>query len=894
MSLLDNIASTFDAQQLWKQPTRWVIGPHVSLDHLKKNFLERYASLFSTSFIATLEKVALEVLKAHQEETPVLLKKAAQVDSLQWLATQPFFKKQFPRWSRFLNQRRNVIQIVEWVKVVDHYFLTSPVDEAQLLPPTPRAFESQEWIQFCQLLQAFWKRGELWPWSEAEFFRKAIAHLNRREKKLPFANLNCFGFSAMTPVEEEFLRTLSEHGLKVQWYLSGNLYDLVDANSFLFPPIERVKINPPQDHCVESWKSHTVYDEIEWILADLQKQKTPGVPWDHFCISLPEQHFSSILLMKTLDQHGIAYQDLSLKKDYRVNVQLTLFVDYLKILSRPFDFTKLREWLNSVTKEDERLALEELYVFLKDQFVFKRWLSFWNSIEKTTHHEQLSPLRWLMRDFRQWAHRFTLEGLHRAIEQLNAPFDEEKALFKKFLLDAKLNRTHLKEQSFNASHWILCFEEYLNDEIQKTSRVAEERGIELIPHGFWPLKRYLKLYVFQAGIFFDKDSRAGDFEEDRIHWKIRWDQDQALNRDLFCFQNNVIYSYSAFDAEGKPQTINIEDKTHEKLKGSNADVPWLVETASLQPRETLPVLRKDLAGHAPRTVSAFEDYLRCPFIFYARHLLKVKPSKEFLFDFYSELKGNLVHKVLERFLRLEIEGRLTLRAQQMETLKRALFNIFDEEFSVQFQKKFQRSFAPKLEEKTKNDFRQALKQWLQWETAQREKTPSLKPILLEEPVDFCISGGFVLRGIVDRVDSDGKYFVVRDYKTGTGPWIGKEIKEGHAAQLLMYALAIQEKTGLEWVASSYLEIGRKVQSKKGLYIDAYAKDWFGIHPRNSGILKEDFNEKSLEWKKYWSEATARLQAGDFTAMPARGIRECENCFYQNRCGYAHEPKELDA
>src|SRR5690606_34016233 len=59
------------------------------------------------------------------------------------------------------------------------------------------------------------------------------------------------------------------------------------------------------------------------------------------------------------------------------------------------------------------------------------------------------------------------------------------------------------------------------------------------------------------------------------------------------------------------------------------------------------------------TVSQFEDYLKCPYVFYARHVQKLKPEEELNLDPSSLAKGTLLHRILERCLELEInQGRV--------------------------------------------------------------------------------------------------------------------------------------------------------------------------------------------------------------------------------------------
>lgn len=83
---------------------------------------------------------------------------------------------------------------------------------------------------------------------------------------------------------------------------------------------------------------------------------------------------------------------------------------------------------------------------------------------------------------------------------------------------------------------------------------------------------------------------------------------------------------------------------------------------------------------------------------------------------------------------------------------------------------------------------------------------SVKPLMLEEPVEAEITPGLILRGRVDRVDkeADGSLHII-DYKTGNLP------PEMDWTQLELHALALSRRSPSPVRRLSYLYLGQSVQ-----------------------------------------------------------------------------------
>lgn len=156
----------------------------------------------------------------------------------------------------------------------------------------------------------------------------------------------------------------------------------------------------------------------------------------------------------------------------------------------------------------------------------------------------------------------------------------------------------------------------------------------------------------------------------------------------------------------------------------------------------LAVSRKDLAGALsakPLSVSKFEDYLRCPFLFYGRHILKVEQEQEPKLSASALFRGQILHRILEKILRLEMEGAGIFRDEKF--IERVQEEIFAEIQTWKTENKDAGTGMfrdPALEENMRSELLEKVLQWMSWERENRAKHPDLKTIALEEPVTFGI------------------------------------------------------------------------------------------------------------------------------------------------------------
>jgi RecB family exonuclease len=206
---------------------------------------------------------------------------------------------------------------------------------------------------------------------------------------------------------------------------------------------------------------------------------------------------------------------------------------------------------------------------------------------------------------------------------------------------------------------------------------------------------------------------------------------------------------------------------------------------------TDPALAEDvLARHL--SVSAVEDYLSCPFVFYARHVLRasaVEEPEESLEPRQLDV-GMLVHAVLERVFRRLSETEQHDVAAALEVLDDALADVF-----ARGEAEGLTGYPLAWEGRRRRlarDLREAVVTDPAW-------SDQLKPSLFEwtfgaaepGPVVEVLGRELAFRGRVDRIDRDRSGAKVRllDYKTGKGEAERKHLEAGEDIQLPVYRLA---------------------------------------------------------------------------------------------------------
>jgi len=255
-------------------------------------------------------------------------------------------------------------------------------------------------------------------------------------------------------------------------------------------------------------------------------------------------------------------------------------------------------------------------------------------------------------------------------------------------------------------------------------------------------------------------------------------------------------------------------------------------------------------GRGPRRRPALSpsragDFKQCPLLYRLRAIdrLPEQPTR-------AQLRGTVVHAVLERLYRLPAPSRVPAEARALIGPVWADLSAESAELAQLFQGAEDPEFTDWLESAGT-----LLDTYFTLEDPRR-----LEPAACEELVEAELESGLLLRGYVDRLDvaATGQIRVV-DYKTGAAP---RQIAEARAMfQMKFYALAVLLTRG---VVPSQLRLMYLTDGEELTY-----------HPDEAELWRF---ARTLE--AIWEAIMKAGRTGDFRPSPSR---LCDWCAHQALC-----------
>lgn len=232
--------------------------------------------------------------------------------------------------------------------------------------------------------------------------------------------------------------------------------------------------------------------------------------------------------------------------------------------------------------------------------------------------------------------------------------------------------------------------------------------------------------------------------------------------------NRKLYYTRSERVDGAPSTASRwlqrlltflgEDQSKAVINRGNKILQW-AQLIDLPENNFIPIKApepKPPVSARPKTLSIteIETWIRDPYAIYAKHVLKLQALPELVRDTDAAMKGNLFHKIVERFVE-EWQGEIT------DFAFTKILTIADEEFDIlQLPDEIKSTWRPRFEPIARD--------FLAWE---EKRFHEIKHSHLEVKAKTEVENtGFVIRGRADRIDvlKDNELTVI-DYKTGISP-----------------------------------------------------------------------------------------------------------------------------
>ncbi len=258
--------------------------------------------------------------------------------------------------------------------------------------------------------------------------------------------------------------------------------------------------------------------------------------------------------------------------------------------------------------------------------------------------------------------------------------------------------------------------------------------------------------------------------------------EQALSLLPMILQDGIPEEYSSWNALKSRAIKRTPALLHSKLSG----LYYRNNASFLSKEEAKKLFMKQ--GRFYGSVTKLQDYRSCPYRYFLRYGLGVDERKTGEIDQLD--CGNYLHAGLHTF------------GERLKKENRQWRNITDEEIE-----KISHEISEKITPRIKSGvlssdasvkytkrvldrtFEESLKRFRRW-----SRQSGFDTIDMEKPFTVRIAAGrndsFTLTGKIDRVDSDGKYVVVCDYKTGSPKIDLSDIINGTSLQLITYLLAL--------------------------------------------------------------------------------------------------------
>ncbi|MBU2703444.1 ATP-dependent helicase/DNAse subunit B [Sporomusaceae bacterium BoRhaA] len=288
------------------------------------------------------------------------------------------------------------------------------------------------------------------------------------------------------------------------------------------------------------------------------------------------------------------------------------------------------------------------------------------------------------------------------------------------------------------------------------------------------------------------------------------------------------------------------------------------------------------------SISRLEDYLKCPFAYFLKHVLCLDQDTEADEVTEPSLMGELYHDILASFL----AGYCGLNFKQAEqaSYQAVLLEKLDQVIHEWVRNGKIRPGKFWFYERER--FVRVLTNWLHYEVERQQKSSvSLRPAHLEWgfglPVTQGMDEGSVttpltlffgqrkifFRGKVDRVDKTEQSYAVYDYKKSGSPLVQDTVEYGTDLQIPLYIAAVQQllaRDSGKVIGGSYYSIEKHVV-QGGIWHKDYQKSLGPTKITGKSFMsQEGWTQFYEEFGKRIIAAVDAIHCGEFPIRPSQG------------------------
>lgn len=210
-------------------------------------------------------------------------------------------------------------------------------------------------------------------------------------------------------------------------------------------------------------------------------------------------------------------------------------------------------------------------------------------------------------------------------------------------------------------------------------------------------------------------------------------------------------------------------------------------------KKTSDLILNNLNQELYLSYSSLDDYFKCPFKYYLKHVLKITNENDSTNDNPSLFVGTLFHDVLEKYVRMQFIENIEI--VDIETFIKEEINSFVTKKEINLSPKYKLYFTI-FKENLQNIIKRI---------KNSDDNSLFKAFDVEKKFKLNLGDNIYLVGTVDKILKYNDYYIVVDYKTRNVDSNLNDIDKGLELQLPIYMLFIKSMDELAKFGGLYLQ-----------------------------------------------------------------------------------------
>lgn len=292
------------------------------------------------------------------------------------------------------------------------------------------------------------------------------------------------------------------------------------------------------------------------------------------------------------------------------------------------------------------------------------------------------------------------------------------------------------------------------------------------------------------------------------------------------------------------------------------------------------------------SVTQIEEFASCPMKYFFNRKIKIRSIKEKTEDIEGNVKGIIVHKILEVFYKKLINENILKipfeeKQKMINEISLATFKDFETIYDNLYLDYMKYQFNSGLKGEIKKGILHKI-----LESDEKSISEGWLPAKTEHKFNFKFAD-FKFNGSIDRIDEKDNHFRIIDYKSGHHDTT-EDIKEGLAFQMPIYGMAYEKDSNKDFAQAFYYSMKKIEDISPNFVVPEYNRTKKEVKTDTQTIL-----EVSTE---HLEKIKTNIKEAKFNFTTNDPDKACTYCDYSKICYYKPEkitliknekPKNID-